>query len=57
MGKERPKHVELPKLKKTKQSDVKLVAYRYCNTMHGTMNLKFFREVGKFLPYYTASRA
>jgi hypothetical protein len=40
MGKERPKHVELPK-KKTKQSDIKLFTDRYCNTMHGTMNLKY----------------
>jgi hypothetical protein len=29
MGKECPKHVELQKLTKTKQSDIKLVTYRY----------------------------
>jgi hypothetical protein len=26
--------------KKAKQSDITLVTYIYCNTMHGTMNLK-----------------
>jgi hypothetical protein len=27
-----------------KQSDIKLVTYRYCNTMHGTVNLKVAGE-------------
>jgi hypothetical protein len=40
MGKERPKHVELPE-KKTIRSDITLVTCMYYNTMHGTLKLKY----------------
>jgi hypothetical protein len=39
-GQRTPETCTVAKIKKTKQSDIKLVTYRYCNTMHGTRNLK-----------------
>jgi hypothetical protein len=45
MGKERQKRVEFPEYILW-TSEITLVTYTYCNTMHGTMNLKQITELG-----------
>jgi hypothetical protein len=43
-GQRTPETYRVAKIK-PKQSDIKLVAYIYCNTMHGTVNLKDYTEI------------